>query len=438
MEMRIQTWRSACLAAACASISIAQEDGHPTPPWLDSVDVPVRIDSGLVEHSNTGRGAEIVFSVDVAAPGAPWVRMRFDEIILPGGSSTANGSYLVITSHLDGATQFLDAVSVDQWRNTSAYFNGDAVSIDLIAYPGTGDNRLAMSSIVAGVDPAQPASICGNVDDRELSNDPRCARALPVTCSASIIDDCNYCMTTAGHCVDGLEVLEFNVPLSNPNGTLVHPPPEDQYAVDPVSIQSQTINGDWAYFGCFPNANTGLTAAEAQGDYFVLAPKAPPMQGQDIRVTGYGAVSFPVDPTWHLAQKTHVGPFVFSNGSIIRYAVDTTSGNSGSPVIDETTGEAFGVHTSAGCNALGGNTGTSVNNSEWKAALAAPKGICAPLGSCTCQADFNDDGSLDVLDFVAVQKAFTAGDLAADFDDDGMLTVLDFVAYQTLFVAGCP
>lgn len=54
-----------------------------------------------------------------------------------------------------------------------------------------------------------------------------------------------------------------------------------------------------------------------------------------------------------------------------------------------------------------------------------------------CEADFNDDGALDILDFVALQIAFVAGDPSADINGDGELNVLDFVAYQALFVAGC-
>ena len=61
----------------------------------------------------------------------------------------------------------------------------------------------------------------------------------------------------------------------------------------------------------------------------------------------------------------------------------------------------------------------------------------AALEAVGCPADFNGDGSLDVLDFVAFQEAFTAGDERADANGDGALNVLDFVAFQDLFVGGC-
>lgn len=55
----------------------------------------------------------------------------------------------------------------------------------------------------------------------------------------------------------------------------------------------------------------------------------------------------------------------------------------------------------------------------------------------SCPADFNGDGNLDILDFVAFQNAFVNGDAGADCNQDGNLDILDFVCFQALFVAGC-
>jgi hypothetical protein len=54
-----------------------------------------------------------------------------------------------------------------------------------------------------------------------------------------------------------------------------------------------------------------------------------------------------------------------------------------------------------------------------------------------CAADFNRDGTLSILDFVAMQNAFTSGNPRADINNDGAANILDFVAYQNLFQAGC-
>jgi len=55
----------------------------------------------------------------------------------------------------------------------------------------------------------------------------------------------------------------------------------------------------------------------------------------------------------------------------------------------------------------------------------------------TCVADMNDDGVLNILDFVTFQTLFQGGDPQADVNGDGVLNILDFVAYQQLFQLGC-
>jgi hypothetical protein len=62
----------------------------------------------------------------------------------------------------------------------------------------------------------------------------------------------------------------------------------------------------------------------------------------------------------------------------------------------------------------------------------------APLGPPPCPADFNEDGQLSILDFVAFQVVFSAKHPSADFNGDGAANILDFVTYQTAFQAGCP
>jgi len=64
------------------------------------------------------------------------------------------------------------------------------------------------------------------------------------------------------------------------------------------------------------------------------------------------------------------------------------------------------------------------------------EGYIAFLGDA-CPADVNGDGSLNVLDFVAFQLLWQAGDADADCNGDGAFNVLDFVCFQQLFVGGC-
>ena len=76
---------------------------------------------------------------------------------------------------------------------------------------------------------------------------------------------------------------------------------------------------------------------------------------------------------------------------------------------------------------------------EWRANTARAGGILP--GGVRWQirglADFNGDGELNILDFVAFQNAFTSGDPAADCDGSGTLNILDFVCFQQQFTQGC-
>jgi hypothetical protein len=61
----------------------------------------------------------------------------------------------------------------------------------------------------------------------------------------------------------------------------------------------------------------------------------------------------------------------------MRYRTDTTGGNSGSPVIDDATNVAVGVHTHGGCTSSGGNnSGTSLFSAAFWAAVDMGAGGC--------------------------------------------------------------
>jgi V8-like Glu-specific endopeptidase len=374
--------------------ALAQE-ALPAP--LITEPMPVKVDSGDVP--NEGDAEMVVFSQNIFIPGAAALRLEFTDVQLAGLISDGSGSYLRIRSLFDGAEQRLNAMHVRQWGNTSAYFNGDEVTIEIVAQPGTGNNFLRMDTVRAQFEPFVEESICGPTDDRELSYDNRAARLLPVGCTGWLINDCSHCFLTAGHCSTSsgsFTAVQFNVPLSNNNGSLNHPPPEDQYAPDTASRQSNNgggIGNDYAYFGVFPNSNTGLTPFEAYGDsYQITVP--PPVQGQDIRITGYGVTGNPVPPSWNQVQKTHAGPYFNFSGSTVSYTTDTTGGNSGSPVIDDSTGMAIGIHTHGGCNSSGGNFGTGLNHSGFQGFLANPRGVC----ECTLLNFYYPDGLPENLD----------------------------------------
>ncbi len=341
--------------------------------------IDVKLDTGPILSSVNRSG--VAYSEVVSVRDASWLRLFFSEVEL-GSNGEGERAVVRITSLLDGHQQTLDFEAMQKWNDSSAYFNGDALLVEVIQPAGATASRLVVADAEVGEpDPDMGRSICGSTDDRMLSDDPRVGRVMPIGCTAWLVNDCNKCLITAGHCgPSSTAVIQFNVPLSTPGGTPVAPPPEDQYPVDPASIQTNNgggVGNDWAYFGVFPNSTTNLTAYEAQGEVaFELAETQ--SNTTEIRITGFGSTTSPVDPTWYLAQKTHVGPFVGLFGTALEYRPDTTGGNSGSPVIDEANGTALGVHTHGGCFSSGGeNKGTSITLSAFSAALAAPTGICA-------------------------------------------------------------
>lgn len=54
-----------------------------------------------------------------------------------------------------------------------------------------------------------------------------------------------------------------------------------------------------------------------------------------------------------------------------------------------------------------------------------------------CAADFNGDGTVNTLDFLAYLNVYNAGDASADLNGDGVVNTLDFLAFLNLFNEGC-
>lgn len=301
----------------------------------------------------------------------PWIQLHFSEVCL------GHESYITLHSLYDGKWQKLDAVSIEQWNNYSAFFNGGAVEIKLFLSQKDVQVFIKIDEIIVGewYNGSQSESICGTTDERTASTQPATARLLSIGCTAWIIPNGKF--ATAGHCLDGsgATVVEFNVPLSLPNGTLQHPGPEDQYSVN-VSTKIFTNGGigdDWGVFEVYRNSITGLMPKQAQNAYWPLVQDYGP---DSIRITGYGVDGPPPDfgnitrDKTNQTQQTQVGPNTGSSGTTMRYVTDTQGGNSGSPIIDALTNSVVGVHSHGGCSiASGNNNGTSTfHTAFWAAA----------------------------------------------------------------------
>ncbi|USN98727.1 MAG: hypothetical protein H6810_11260 [Phycisphaeraceae bacterium] len=342
--------------------------------------VPVGLDSGVLPAP--ADGSKPVFSQVVETPGADWIRLWFGDTLLP------EGAQLMIMSGRTGDVQYLNAQTLSEWSNSSAYFVGDSVFVDLYVPTGTAGSRVVVDRADAGLPPLDGRTICDTVDDRKLSDDPRSGRLASIGCTGWLFNNRPNTAATADHCgPNSGEVMWFSVPLRTSTGGVVPPPPKDQYAIDLSSVQNTGVSGvgnDWSVFGVFNNSTTGLAPLDAQLKTYVLATQAPPVDGRPINIIGYGVTSSPIPSAWYTVQKSHTGVLYNIVGTTLQYRTDTTGGNSGSCVLDAQDNRAIGIHTHGGCtsSATSYNQGTSINNTGWRNALLIPRGVAGgPVGA---------------------------------------------------------
>ncbi len=328
--------------------------------------IPMHVQSYSWDFTPANHRTEIIEHV-VDIPDAIWLRVYFEDVNL------GSNSYVIATSLKDGAQQKLNAEEIKKWDYSTAYFNGSKIKLELHKSSLDKDVSLKISEVEVG-EPGTGSlkSICGSADDRIRSYDDAIGRIMPIGCTGWIIKNGKH--VTAGHCNGRrMQILEFNVPLSASNGNVKHPAPKHQYTINKSSIKEG--RRDWAVFECNKNSETGKTTIEAQGKAFNVVKKN---NANTIRITGYGTDG----GRRNQVQQTHTGPFSRATSTKLYYRVDTKGGNSGSPVIDESTGNAIGVHTNGGCRSNGGtNSGTIASLSAfWNAMGLSEKRSSAPIG----------------------------------------------------------
>ena len=347
------------------------------PAELEYNVIPYSINSGI--YYGNSESIELVWNELLDLGDVPWLRLQFSD------ANLGNESYIQIISAYDGSTQRLNSVSLSEWYNTSAFFNGGEVEMQLFVAPNDAGVFLEISDVLIGLPPEGGQgieSICGEDDNRISSSNLAVGRLLTVNlgsgCTGWIVE--NGKQVTAGHCVTGgsIGVLQFNVPQSLSNGTIQHPHPDHQYSVNQPSViyTNSGVGNDWAVFEVFNNSNTNLQPIQAQNASFSVVQNNSSSQ---LRVTGYGVDgpspyygNPPPRNSNSQTQQTHLGSNVNSIGNVIRHTSDTQAGNSGGPIIDESTGNAIGIHTHGGCNTLGYNHGTSAFNTSFWNTLYPP------------------------------------------------------------------
>ncbi len=369
MRYQLQIFRTALslLIAFVLSVSVIAQTAE-----LKYDVRPYKLESGVYDGAgDVGTQPGLAYSAIISVPDIPWIQLHFEK------SHLGENSYITIRSFHDDYWQKLNTESIQQWNYFSAFFNGGTVELKLYVDAQDRGVFINLDEVIVGVweDGDDPESICGSTDDRQLSNQPATGRLLNVGCTGWIIP--NGKIVSAGHCISSagsVNVMQFNVPLSLPNGTLQHPPPEHQYSADVTTrvFSNSGVGNDWGVFEVFPNSVTGLMPKQAQNAFYVLKQDLGPVS---IRITGYGTTS-PANER-NQAQQTHVGPNAGSSGTTMRYRTDTTGGNSGSPIVDEATGMSVGVHSHGGCTSTGGNNnGTSFFRTEFWTAVEQGAGGC--------------------------------------------------------------
>jgi V8-like Glu-specific endopeptidase len=373
------------LGTRSAARAVPNLPSHPEPYFVDSF-----------EHDNYGESLERVFRDRIVAPGAYWLRLHFSDYEL------GEGSFVRIVSLVEEAEQVLRGKDLPHWGHSSAYFNGDAVEVELWAEPGDEKVFFRIETITVGEWPEKSpggdgdsmTAICGSSDSRTPSTDPRVARLSFVDGQQQITGSCtayiapNGALISAGHCVQGglnaNDLVEFDVPDSQANGDWNFAHPNDQYPID-LGTEQWDYTGptdwgnDWAVFGVLANSNTQLFPAQAQGDYVRLTREIPSV-GSSIRVTGCGDDSSDGQGHRSYTVQTGIGQYrgEVQDGTRFYHThwVDTEGGSSGSPILEEwsTVEYAIGVHTSGGCDIPeapynGTNKGTSFEHLPLRQAL---------------------------------------------------------------------
>ena len=172
---------------------LAQDDIRHIPLPKNLVERVSRDDFSGRFDGDLSRPYEARFRTTVRHEGAPWLRLNFADYDL------GKDSYIIIRSGSDGGYQRLDARSIKEWGNSSAFFNGDAVEMSIHVAPGDRGVFFRLASLTAGrkvgrsggtdvdgtqdehaaLDVTQKVMTCNNgVDDRTPSSDPAVGRLV--------------------------------------------------------------------------------------------------------------------------------------------------------------------------------------------------------------------------------------------------------------------
>lgn len=308
--------------------------------------LPIAFDTGPID--NPGNATALVAAFPVKVKGSNWIRAYYGLTKLGAGSSVR------VWSPADGEVQELNAAGLADWSQSSAYFNGEEVWVELWAGPGTVGNRVVLDRVgfempVLPVgDPGQ-CGIC-NGDNRTPSAETWSGRIMPVGCSASVYCPTGDGMITAGHCLQGQTnlVAQFNVPNSATSCGTFAPPVADQFPVlSGFQFQNAGVGADWGVLQTGANS-LGQTPVRRYNTFRPLA-TAPAASGTASSIWGYG-----LDANCVRSQTQQFSPGTINVVSSNNYDLnnDVRGGNSGSGFLNASN-QIIGVVTHCafnGCN----------------------------------------------------------------------------------------
>jgi hypothetical protein len=305
----------------------------------------------------------------------------------------------------DGAEQKLNAEALKNWSNSSAYFNGQSVKVSL--YQAAGEEvkvklkELKVSEAIQGKEthgvaqarkitsPSVPSSNA-QVGEINLEDTPW-AKAVGrftngnnsigtgwIAPNGAIVtsDFTYYERIWENEWVDrddGYDVIEFNVPNSNNDGSVNHPAPEDQYPINTTAIYRESEASSfkrgkyaWADVAILePLKNsTGLLPGERQQQYLRILPNPSSfivggLEGTLFDILHYGNKEddFSTDQykVLKLSQVTLkeqkkylsvIGNRDIDRDNIVLHDMENFLGSeSGAPIMFQGTNVAIGVHT---------------------------------------------------------------------------------------------
>lgn len=98
------------------------------------------------------------------------------------------------------------------------------------------------------------------------------------------------------------------------------------------------------------------------------------------------------------------------------------------------------VASGAGGNVMVFDAMTGVNLGEYagsgEGGLTDPSSVA--IGPVVCYADCEDDGDLDIFDFLCFQGRYATGDAYADCEKDGDTDLFDYLCFLNTYASGCP